>query len=94
MADSHPHGGHHHGVHVVSSGLGSVFFDASDVPALPARAIVAGPFSLHDAHSGDRLEALLEQRFGTGHATLEPERHVCEAPVGAHAATADRRGGR
>lgn len=60
---------------------------ASDVPALSAHVVVKGEVSLHDAQqTGDRLKALLDERFGIGHATLELECHVCDTPDGGHAA--------
>lgn len=60
---------------------------ASDVPALSAHVVVKGEVSLHDAQqTSDRLKALLVDRFGIEHATLELECHVCETPDGGHAA--------
>jgi len=51
---------------------------ASDVPALSAHVVLRGEVSLHDAQaSGDRLKAVLEDRFGISHATLELECHPC-----------------
>lgn len=59
---------------------------ASDVPALSAHVVVKGDVSLHQAQAtGERLKALLDDRFGIGHATLELECHVCEEPGGGHA---------
>ena len=53
---------------------------ASDVPAMSAHVVLRGDdVTLHDAQaSGDRLKALLADRFGIGHATLELECHPCE----------------
>ena len=55
---------------------------ASDVPALSAHVVVKGDdVSLHEAQqTGEALKALLDQRFGIEHATLELECHVCEEP--------------
>jgi cobalt-zinc-cadmium efflux system protein len=51
---------------------------ASDVPALSAHVVLRGEMTLHDAQaSGDRLKALLDQRFGIQHSTLELECHPC-----------------
>jgi cobalt-zinc-cadmium efflux system protein len=56
---------------------------ASDVPALSAHILLRGEVSLHDAQAtGDRLKALLDDRFGIAHATLELECHSCEPPAG------------
>lgn len=62
---------------------------ASDVPALSAHVVLEGDdVTLHDAQaSGDRLKALLDDRFGIEHATLELECHPC-APDPAHDAPA------
>jgi cation diffusion facilitator family transporter len=52
---------------------------ASDVPSLTAHVVLQPDTSLHDAQtSGVRLKAMLERRFGIGHATLELECHACE----------------
>jgi cobalt-zinc-cadmium efflux system protein len=52
---------------------------ASDTPALSAHVVLDGEPSLHDAQEqGDRLRALLADRFGIAHATLELECHVCD----------------
>jgi cobalt-zinc-cadmium efflux system protein len=65
---------------------------ASDVPALSAHVVVKGEVSLHDAQeTGDRLKALLDERFGIEHASLELECHVCETPDGGHATSSDGR---
>ena len=56
---------------------------ASDVPALSAHVVLRGEPDLHTAQAaGERLKAMLEQRFGIDHATLELECHPCE-PVDA-----------
>lgn len=64
---------------------------ASDVPALSAHIVVGNERTLHDAqvHSG-RLKAMLRERFGIEHATLELECHECgdeTARDGAHDAS-------
>jgi cobalt-zinc-cadmium efflux system protein len=52
---------------------------ASDVPALSAHVVLRGEPDLHDAQvAGERLKALLDERFGIDHATLELECHPCE----------------
>ena len=49
---------------------------ASDVPALSAHVVLAGEMSLHDAQvRGDSVKAMLADRFGIDHATLELECH-------------------
>jgi cobalt-zinc-cadmium efflux system protein len=49
---------------------------ASDVPALSAHVVLAGDMSLHDAQvRGDSVKAMLAERFGIDHATLELECH-------------------
>ena len=49
---------------------------ASDVPALSAHVVLAGEMSLHDAQvRGDSVKAMLAERFGIDHATLELECH-------------------
>ncbi len=63
---------------------------ASDVPALSAHVVIRDEVSLHDAQAtGDRLKALLDERFGIEHATLELECHACETPAGGHVAAAE-----
>ena len=56
---------------------------ASDVPAMSAHIVLRGDdVTLHEAQaSGDRLKALLDDRFGIAHATLELECHPCEPDV-------------
>jgi cobalt-zinc-cadmium efflux system protein len=52
---------------------------ASDVPSLTAHVVLRDEMTLHEAQArSDRLKALLRQRFGIGHATLELECHACE----------------
>jgi len=56
---------------------------SSDMPALSAHVVLAGEVSLHEAQvSGDRIKALLAERFGIEHATLELECHACEPGAG------------
>jgi cobalt-zinc-cadmium efflux system protein len=52
---------------------------ASDVPALSAHVVIAGERTLHEAQvEGDRIRALVGQRFGIEHTTFELECHACE----------------
>lgn len=62
-----------HHLHVWSIGAESV--------ALSAHVVLAGPLDLHEAqrHS-EAMKAVLRDRFGIDHATLEVECHQCEAP--------------
>ena len=54
---------------------------ASEVPSLSAHVVLAGTPDLHEAQGrADRLKAMLEQRFGIAHATLEMECHGCQSP--------------
>jgi cobalt-zinc-cadmium efflux system protein len=54
---------------------------ASDVPALSAHVVLTDATSMHDAQiRGDELKALLAERFGIEHATLELECHEHTAP--------------
>jgi cobalt-zinc-cadmium efflux system protein len=54
---------------------------ASDTPALSAHVVLEDNLSLHEAQGvGDRLRALLAERFTVTHATLELECHLCETP--------------
>ncbi len=54
---------------------------ASDTPALSAHVVLADEPSLHDAQErGDGLKAMLAERFGISHATLELECHGCDSP--------------
>ena len=63
---------------------------ASDVPALSAHVVLRGEVSLHDAQtSGDRLRALLDERFGITHATLELECHPCDPEPDGHTGSGD-----
>ena len=60
-----------HHLHVWSIG--------SETPALSAHVVLAGERTLHDAQEcGARLKALLVDRFGIEHATLELECHACD----------------
>lgn len=59
-----------HHLHVWSLG--------SETPALSAHVVLTGEPSLHEAQRrGDELKALLAERFGITHATLELECHDC-----------------
>jgi cobalt-zinc-cadmium efflux system protein len=59
-----------HHVHIWSLG--------SETPALSAHVVLAGEPSLHEAQArGDALKAMLAERFGIGHVTLELECHDC-----------------
>jgi cobalt-zinc-cadmium efflux system protein len=50
----------------------------SEVPALSAHVVLAGPLSLHDAQLRvDDLKVMLAARFSIDHATLEMECHDC-----------------
>ena len=52
---------------------------ASDVPALSAHVQLREGLTLHQAQeAGGRLKAMLQERFGIEHATLELECHLCE----------------
>jgi cobalt-zinc-cadmium efflux system protein len=52
---------------------------ASDVRALSAHVVLEGPLDLHEAQiRGDELKAMLRERFGVEHSTLELECHDCE----------------
>jgi len=66
---------------------------ASDVPALSAHVVLAGRPTLHEAQeSAETLKAMLEQRYGIAHVTLELECHGCETPK--HEDQADASGAR
>lgn len=55
---------------------------ASDLPALSAHIVLGEVPSLHDAQvRGDELKAMLADRFGIAHTTLELECHECEDPT-------------
>jgi len=55
---------------------------ASDVLALSAHVVVRDEATLHEAQlHGDRLKAMLGERFGIDHSTLELECHACESSV-------------
>ena len=50
----------------------------SDVPSLSAHVVLNRDLSLHEAQEeGDRIKAMLGERFGIGHSTLELECHPC-----------------
>ena len=52
---------------------------ASDVPAMSAHVQLQGSPTLHEAQeTGTQLKAMLHDRFGIEHATLELECHPCE----------------
>jgi cobalt-zinc-cadmium efflux system protein len=54
---------------------------ASDEPALSAHVVLAGDVTLHQAQErGTELKAMLTDRFGIDHATLELECHPCQDP--------------
>ena len=55
---------------------------ASDTPALSAHVVLIGEPSMHDAQlEGERIKAMLLERFGIEHATLELE---CHGPDDSH----------
>ena len=61
---------------------------ASDVPALSAHVVIQGEVTLHEAQTrSDRLKALLQERFGITHSTLELECHPCDPEPGHHTET-------
>lgn len=61
---------------------------ASDVPALSAHVVLEGERSLHEAQaSGDRLKAMLDERYGISHSTLELECHPCAPGAEDHRGT-------
>ena len=52
---------------------------ASDVTAMSAHVQLQGSLSLHEAQeAGNQLKAMLHERFGIEHTTLELECHPCE----------------
>jgi cobalt-zinc-cadmium efflux system protein len=52
---------------------------ASEMPALSAHVVISGERSLHEAQiEGDRLRAMVLDRFGIEHTTFELECHGCE----------------
>ncbi len=54
----------------------------SDLPALSVHVVLDGEPSLHEAQAqGEGLKAMLAERFGIEHATLELECHDCEAAI-------------
>jgi cobalt-zinc-cadmium efflux system protein len=54
---------------------------ASETPALSAHVVLSGEnWTLHDAQQRmEQLKAMLDERFGITHATLEVECHACES---------------
>jgi cobalt-zinc-cadmium efflux system protein len=61
---------------------------ASDVPAFSAHVVLDDVPTLHEAQAeGDRLKAMLADRFGIAHATLELECHACDDEPEPHAGT-------
>jgi cobalt-zinc-cadmium efflux system protein len=54
---------------------------SSDMAALSAHVVLADTETLHDAqHRGEEIKAMLAERFGIEHATLELECHECATP--------------
>jgi len=54
---------------------------ASDTPALSAHVVLSGSLTMHEAQlKGDALKAMLAERFGIHHATLELECHGHTSP--------------
>ncbi len=54
---------------------------ASDEPSLSAHVVLRGEVTLHEAQQqGDALKAMLADRFGIHHSTLELECHACDEP--------------
>jgi cobalt-zinc-cadmium efflux system protein len=65
---------------------------ASDTPALSGHVVLRGGMSLHDAQErANQLKAMLAERFGIDHATLELECHPCEPVPPAQAVVVRRR---
>jgi cobalt-zinc-cadmium efflux system protein len=65
---------------------------ASEEPALSAHVVLAGEVTLHEAQErGAELKAMLDERFGIDHATLELECHACDDPVDVTGPRAGRR---
>lgn len=59
---------------------------ASDTPALSGHVVLRGGMTLHDAQErADQLKAMLAERFGIDHATLELECHPCTPAPGGEA---------
>jgi cobalt-zinc-cadmium efflux system protein len=53
----------------------------ADMPALSAHVVLRDASTLHEAQlRGDALKAMLAERFGITHSTLELECHACAAP--------------
>ncbi len=68
---------------------------ASDDPALSAHVVLPGTTSMHDAQvRGERLKAMLAERFGVEHATLEMECHGHDAGDHERVHSSPERGGR
>lgn len=54
---------------------------ASDTPALSAHVVIGDDVTMHEAQRrGEAVRAVLAERFGIEHATLELECHACEEP--------------
>lgn len=54
---------------------------ASDVPALSAHLVIEGDVTLHEGQRrAEAVKAVLAERFGIQHATLEVECHECPEP--------------
>lgn len=55
---------------------------SSDLPAMSAHVVMTQGIDLHEAQErGERIRAMLLDRFGVGHSTLEFECHDCEDPA-------------
>jgi cobalt-zinc-cadmium efflux system protein len=55
---------------------------ASDEPSLSAHVVLRGEVTLHEAQQrGDALKAMLADRFGIHHSTVELECHACDEPL-------------
>lgn len=58
---------------------------SSDLPAMSAHVVMTPGIDLHEAQErGERIRAMLAERFGVEHSTLEFECHDCESPAPAH----------
>jgi cobalt-zinc-cadmium efflux system protein len=65
---------------------------ASDTPALSGHVVLRGGMSLHDAQQrADQLKAMLAERLGIDHATLELECHPCSPVLPARVTLVDDR---
>lgn len=61
---------------------------ASDVPSLSVHVVLTGDLSLHEAQGQvTGIKAMLEDRFGISHATIELECHGCEPDPAAEGCT-------